>query len=199
MNMPGSEITSDPESCVPQDSSHATPAKQTTLNELRQQLQVVYGQIQEAEYRLSIMYWRLGRLLELARAHFKYGEWNGFLDSQGVDYSRASRARAIYRSFGAEAQVAEMTVDQAYSCRVRRTSRQRASNAAVPCANTVGALLQTITDDARSLAVECRSFTIDEAENALPQIDAVIDLLNELRQSLVTQVDSRQSAVTRAA
>jgi hypothetical protein len=82
-----------------------------------------YRQIIEGEKHLSRPYWRLGNALILAKKSFTHGQWIQYLEEQGIDPTRASKARAIYRTFDNEEAVASLTVDEAYSQRKRQQRR----------------------------------------------------------------------------
>ena len=68
--------------------------------------QTQYQQIVDGETHLTRPYWRLGHALEIAKKSFGHGQWEQYLKSLGIDPTRASKARAIYRTFANEDDVA---------------------------------------------------------------------------------------------
>ena len=84
--------------------------------------QAQYQQIVDNETYLSLPYWRLGHALEIAKKSFGHGQWEQYLKSLGIDPTRASKARAIYRTFACENDVAHLTVEAAYARRRKRQS-----------------------------------------------------------------------------
>lgn len=90
----------------------------------------VYAQLQhriivDGETSLAAVYWRLGHALGLARKDFSRGQWQGYLKKLGIDKTRASKARAIYRTFKEEEQVRGLSVDEAYGRRKRKLAKAK--------------------------------------------------------------------------
>ena len=69
---------------------------------------------------LASLYWRLGLALTLARAKFKHGKWGSYMQSLGIDKTRASKAQAIYKANRNEKDVAGLSVAAAYARRQRK-------------------------------------------------------------------------------
>jgi hypothetical protein len=79
-----------------------------------------HNAIVQGETSLAASYWRLGQVLELARKQLGRGHWSRFLKSLGVHKARASKARAIYRSFPNPETLTGVAVEEAYDQRQPR-------------------------------------------------------------------------------
>lgn len=111
------EANCDDKSCGPQLFISSEPNVEWGVNQLGAVAMAQHQQIVESERHLAVAYWRLGQTLDLAKKNFNYGQWEGFLKTWKIDKTRASRARAIFRTFGGEEQVRSLTVEQAYGQR----------------------------------------------------------------------------------
>jgi hypothetical protein len=96
------------------------PNNQWLPEQLGTYAQTQYQQILDGETHLTRPYWRLGHALEIAKKSFGHGQWEHYLQSLGIDPTRASKARAIYRTFAREDDVAHLTVEAAYAQRCKR-------------------------------------------------------------------------------
>jgi len=114
--------TTDEKGCGPQPFSESQPTKDWTLEQLSNYAKAKYGEIVTHEAGTAARYWSLGYCLSLARQQFTRGQWLPFLRSLGIDETRASKARTIYRTFDNAAAVAEMSVDEAYAARKKTTT-----------------------------------------------------------------------------
>jgi len=117
--MPRSPIS---KSCDPQ-LLNKLPEESWDLETLAQYSRAQGDRINQAEQTLSLLYWRLGAALTYARRHFDHGQWSRYLEQLGIDRTRASKARAIFRTFRSEQFVAGLSVDEAYSKRKRTQKR----------------------------------------------------------------------------
>jgi hypothetical protein len=108
-------------SCGPQLLYDGEPSNEWALEELNIYAQIQYRQILDGEKLLAPAYWRLGNALVLAKKAFRHGKWQQHLKDLGIDKTRASKARAIYRTFAKENDVVGLTVEEAYA---RRTFKQ---------------------------------------------------------------------------
>jgi hypothetical protein len=108
------------ESIVCSSHSFATPDASWAFDQLGQYAQSVDRAITEGERSLTPADWNLGLALELARRQFSYRQWGRFLAGLNVDPTRASKARAIHRTFQSADAVAELSVKEAYQRRKRR-------------------------------------------------------------------------------
>ena len=115
-----------PESCDTQHSPDGTPSAEWAFEQLIAHAQRQHASIAEAEKPLAVLYWRLGKTLEMARSKYKHGSWGKFLESLGIEKTRVSKARAIFKTFPDETDVAGMSADRAYQQRKRkkRSSKQ---------------------------------------------------------------------------
>jgi len=104
----------------PQTLPTGSPTNEWQPEQLSFFAQIQYHQIVDEEARLTRPYWRLGHALELAKKSFGHGQWAQYLKGLGIDQTRASKARAIYRAFAQEADVAKLTVEEAYAQRPRK-------------------------------------------------------------------------------
>lgn len=95
--------------------SHATPL--TRLTELAGE---VHAALVAFEKSATPHYWRLGQILMLARKQVPRGEWADFLAALGIEKTRASKARAIFRTFHTAEGTAGLSVADAYDRRARR-------------------------------------------------------------------------------
>jgi len=107
-------------SCGPQLLPDGEPTNEWGLDELSLYAQIQHHQIIDGEKSLTPSYWRLGQALVLAKEAFNHGQWARYLTDLGIDKTRASKARAIYRTFDNEENVAGLTVEEAYTKRQRK-------------------------------------------------------------------------------
>lgn len=119
-----SQPTSESKSCDPQLSSE-DPQSNWDLDRLRNYARARNDEIDRVEYSLTELYWRLGCALNVARRHFGHGQWGKFLEEQGVDKTRSSRACAIHRTFDSVEAVKDLSVQEAYDRRKRKNSKTR--------------------------------------------------------------------------
>lgn len=65
------------------------------------------------EQSVTARYWRLGRLLSLARKPLTHGQWGGFLKQWKIDKTRAAKAIRIFKEFASAEETAGLTVARA--------------------------------------------------------------------------------------
>ena len=118
----------DEKSCGPQHLVSGEPSSEWAVDELGRYAQMQHQQIADGEKLLTASYWRLGHALELAKMSFNHGQWTKYLDELKIDPTRASKARAIYRTFGEEEEVAGLTVEEAYDQRERQQAKKPEEN-----------------------------------------------------------------------
>ncbi len=104
-------------SCTTQHFPTGTPSQEWTPEQLHVYAQSQHQAILDDERTLALKYWRLGLALSLLRKNFNYGQWEQLLGTLGIEKTKASRARAIARTFTDEAEVAGLTVQEAYERR----------------------------------------------------------------------------------
>jgi hypothetical protein len=105
----------------------------------------IHAEIVEKELPLAPAYWRLGMALDLMRKKYPRGTWAAQLGALGVDKTRACKARKIFKNFRSEAELANLTVDQAYwaaSTEKMRPRTGRSKSTKKPGISTVLRMLQ---------------------------------------------------------
>jgi hypothetical protein len=108
------------EGFAPKPFAEGEPDHSWGLDQLGDYARQQHDAIVQGETSLAGTYWRLGQVLELARKQLARGHWSRFLTSLGVHKVRASKARAIYRSFATPEALAGVAVEEAYDQRQRR-------------------------------------------------------------------------------
>lgn len=163
--------------------SHGTPLAR--LTELASEVNATLTACDKSE---TPHYWLLGQILVLARKQVPRGEWAAYLTTLGIEKTRASKARAIYRAFQSLDETADLSVAEAYERRVRspateRSSRTEAENVAEISAVTVTLprWIYTLADDAERLREEVEFLSATERGTVLDAVDRVMGLLVELR------------------
>jgi hypothetical protein len=97
------------------------PSESWELDRLAEYAKTQHDAIVKGEQTLAPLYWKLGEALHWARKHVPRGHWGRFLDKAGIHKVRASKSRAIYKTFPGPEAVANMAVEEAYGMRERRT------------------------------------------------------------------------------
>ena len=108
------------ESCGPQLIEAEIPSRAWGLDRLSAAAVDEYQRLLNDERFLTPHYWRLGRLLGLARKEFQHGQWGAYLNELGIDKTRAAKAMRIYETFTTEQATSELTVAEAYDRRKRK-------------------------------------------------------------------------------
>ena len=175
----------DEKSCGPQLLRDGEPSNEWGLEELSTYAQMQYRQILDGERLLAPAFWRLGHSLVLAKEAFRHGQWTQHLKDLGIDKTRASKARAIYRSFDKEEDVAGLTVDEAYAERNRKKTAnpEDDANGTAEPKKDVQRLRRSISSIAKRAdkAVHDAAFAApDEAMILIPAIRKAIGQLQEL-------------------
>lgn len=111
---------SETESCGPQLFEAEIPSRAWGLDRLSAAAVEAYQRLLKDERFMTPHYWRLGRLLSLARKEFQRGQWGAYLHELGIDKTRAAKAMRIYETFATEQATSELTVAEAYDRRRRR-------------------------------------------------------------------------------
>ena len=136
--------------------------------------------------------------MEIAKKSFGHGQWEQYLKSLGIDATRASKARAIYRTFACENGVAHLTVEAAYA---QRRKRQRSAPPAKPeaanskkIANVLRKSISKIADRT-GIAVHDAAFASpDEAIVLIPAVRKAIRELQALLEFLEQQAGTTGAA-----
>ena len=83
------------------------------LDQLAHDAELNSRRIDDQAKAVTIDYWRLGCVLELARGNFDRGKWGPWLADRGVSPDRASHARALARAFESPDDFAGLSVENA--------------------------------------------------------------------------------------
>lgn len=190
---------SDTNSCGPQSLSEM-PSHSWELDRLAGYAQQQHAHLIEEEKAVAPNYWRLGMALTLLRKNFGRGQWGMCLVALKIDKTRASKARAIFRTFSAESDMEGLSVEEAYDRRHRprrlskKRSRQRKQRASVEeFLRQVGQELGARIGDAAGLQPH-------DARLLLPALGEVGRQFERLAQQLharsrLRQVDKRQLTI----
>ena len=161
--------------------------------------QTQYQQIVDAETHLTRPYWHLGHALEIAKKSFGHGQWEQYLKSLGIDPTRASKARAIYRTFANANDVEHLTVEEAYARRrkKRSTAPPAVSSKAANSKRSAQVLRKSISKiaDRTGTVVHDAAFaTPDEATILIPAVRKAIRELQTLLAFLEQQAGKSGTA-----
>lgn len=184
--------------CGPQPNVEYEPSHSTPLERLNALATSEHDALVTGERAATSHYWRLGRVLDLARKKVSRGDWANYLKTLGIEKTRASKAKTIYRTFSTVDKVADLSVAQAYEHRVRSPRVKKAENStseADRSARTVSLphWVQTFADDAERLRDEAEFLTEQEARIVLSVLAQAVDLLVELQATLRTRYPESSS------
>ena len=180
------------EGCNTQHVPDGEPTTQWTFEELIAHAQLQHASIAEAEKPLSALYWRLGKALEMARGKYKHGRWGKFLESLGIEKTRASRARAIFSTFPDETDVADMSVDRACKQGSRKkhpTERDDAASRSGPA--TIRSFLKPLVIELDDLYDVVAFLSPAEAKELTPDMDDSRRKFEALCELLRTRVQAK--------
>lgn len=140
-------------------------------------------------------YRNLGHALELARCQFNYRQWGKYLADLSIDPTRASKARAIYRTFPQAEALGNLSVKEAYAQRERKlkSSKTRAKKAkgrkvltAEPVPDFVQSLIDVCRTAERCLAA-AQTASAEQATLFLTALDEAAGELGKVREVLLRQ------------
>jgi hypothetical protein len=201
-----SEDVADKKSCgTPQPLLTNEPTSEWLPDQLSIYAQIQYQQIVDGETRLTQPYWRLGHALGLAKKTFDHGQWAQYLEHLGIDKTRASKARAIYRTFSKEEDVAGLTVEEAYAQRQRKRSATPPAPAAAAVESkksiqslrtSVGKIAQrtgAVVHDAAFAAPEEAVILIPAVRKAIRELEVLLEFL-EQQAAAVSMEDKPEAA-----
>jgi hypothetical protein len=162
------------------------PTNEWGVEQLGVYAQVQYRQIVEEEKHLSCSYWRLGHALSLAKKAFAHGQWERYLEELGIDKTRASKARAIFRTFADEKDVRELSVEAAYAQRRRpRTEEAKeCGTAATAPKKEVEAVRRSVSKLAERTGDVIHAAAFAAPKEALVLIPAVRKAIRQLEELL---------------
>lgn len=177
------------ESCGPQHLDEEQPSRTWGLEKLGEFAQRQQRRIVDGEQALTLVYWLLGQALDWARQQLTRGQWGAYLAELGIDKTRASKARAIFRAFRSLNDVEGQSVEEAYACRSRR--QEQAPRAAKRKPKGKGkalkAFLKDVPKGAEALIHEAVTMRPPEASQLITAIDAAIENLQRLRETLAAK------------
>ena len=168
--------------CGPQLLDCETPSDDWEIGRLGDFAATEHSAILADEIKLAPRYWRLGLALNLARKQFRHGKWMEFLNSYAIDKTRASKARAIHRTFKSEQDLDGLTVDEAYSRRERR--RGERTSDPEDAIQKLRAYLQPLIDCVDDVVNEAQWNPREVVSELLSDVDQAISALERLRQVL---------------
>jgi hypothetical protein len=171
--------------CTPQHFPTGYPTTEWTPEELSAYAQAQHHAILDDERKLAAKYWRLGMALNLLRNNFDHGQWQRLLSEWNIEKTKASRARAIARTFQKEEELAGLTVRQAYDKRVRkqRKSRSKEDRRAVG-SDRLGRFLDHVAKTAEYFIDDAGFAEEAQATILLPAVDEAISKLVHIRDLL---------------
>lgn len=172
-------------SCGTQPFLTQAPSHQWGVDRLGQYAQQQHQVIVDGEKRIAPAYWRLGHSLTLARKQFARGHWSRFLKQWGIDKTRASKARAIFRTFSTEGHVEGKSVEEAYAERPRRQVHAHRRQAKLPAKVTSKVeLVKRFSQDVAALVKHADAADPYEARELLVTVTHAIVQLEELEKEL---------------
>jgi hypothetical protein len=172
-------------SCGPQHSEKKQNSKKETGEQLQQAAIKLHISIQDSEVKLASQYWELGKLLEQLEKLTKHGEWEKRLATMKINKTRASKARAIYRTFQAEderKELEKLTVEQAYSRRsriVKSKDPKDTSNVKLffNLNNRLVEVTEKVIADSEQLSPDVKEELIDQLTESQKILDSLLKTL----------------------
>ena len=183
----------DEKSCDPQLFGD-DPTEEWGIERLGQYAQARHQEIEAEEQSLACTYWRLGLALNLARREFSHGQWTKFLDALGIDKTRASRARAIQRSFDTECSLEGMSVQEAYRCRKRKVRKPSANKERRKKSKQKTTMVDWLFDVCNKADLYCAEADFadsEEASSLLSVIENAVAELTRLQRRLQQRIDAQ--------
>lgn len=183
-------LPSTAECCPAQHCGHANVVSNWARTDWEHYAQERHREILAREEKLSAVYWQLGRALSVIRKDFTYGQWCRYLDQLGIDRPHASKATAIFRSFSAVEQVAELSVAQAYAARRNPNPASAAEGNVAAVAGSpspppqLEKFLTRCSKQAKTQCDQLPSLSADAARHLLPLVIDALERLEGLRRRL---------------
>jgi hypothetical protein len=175
-------------SCEPQPLPEGSPTSKWSLEQLATYAQQKHDAIAEAEKPLAVQYWQLGLALCITREKAKHGKWGQYLKSLGIDKTRASKARAIYKACRTEKEVSGLSVAEAYARRKRKkTQRPQTGPAVMSDKAELREFLKAIRNDAERYYDVAAFLDPPEAPEFLKDVEDTIKKLEKIRDRLRQQ------------
>lgn len=177
--------------CTPQHLPTGHPTAEWLPEELGAYAQAQHQAILDDERQLAVKYWRLGLALNLLRKNFDHGQWERLLHALNIEKSKASRARAIGRTFGKEEDLEGLTVTQAYDKRIRKQRESRSNGIQHTVASApLGRFLEHVAQTAERFIDDAGFAEKAEATVLLPSVNAAIGKLECIRDLLASSCES---------
>jgi hypothetical protein len=179
----------------PQPFPPGEPTNEWGADQLGCYAHVLHQQIEAGEKLLTPAYWRLGKALYFAKKSFGHGQWMRFLQSWGIDKTRAAKARAIYGAFDSDEAVQSISVEQAYQQRLQQPAKaEPAKGHRGSAGQSLGRFTRKVCKQAESLVDEAAFIEPQQALDLLPQLEEAIEGLRRLRQWLQSQAETAGQA-----
>jgi hypothetical protein len=172
--------------CGPQRFDSEIPSDEWNIDRLGEFAATEHGAIVADETTLAPRYWRLGLALDLARKQIRHGKWLHFLELHAIDKTRASKARAIHRTFASEKDLDGLSVEEAYARRERSGGRR--TNESEDAVQKLETHLQALSDCVEKVASEVQGNYREAVAGLLSDLDHAIRDLERLRQVLQSKV-----------
>lgn len=102
----------------------AEPSAKWSIDELGAAAAAELAVLVTNEQSATTRYWRLGRLLSLARKPLTHGQWGLFLKQWRIDKTRAAKAQRIFKRFATAEATAGITVGEACRRNAKPTRRR---------------------------------------------------------------------------
>lgn len=178
----------DDKRCTEQHFIQIEPTAEWLPEQLIAYVHAVQAAIEDDERGLATKYWRLGIALNLLRRSFNRGQWERFLIAAKLDKTKASRSRAIARTFEKESELAGLTVREAYAKRARKprspardtaTSRDQKQPRLARFFQSVAREADALVDEAGFADKAAAAELLNAAETALINVQRLRDLLVE--------------------
>jgi hypothetical protein len=184
-----SKLKSRAKSCEPQ-LLFTEPQASWELPQLAAYASEQHATIVTAEKNLAVHYWLLGAALEIARRICPARQWSDQLKEWGIEKTRATRARAIRRTFADAQAVAELTVEEAFRRRKRKIKslkqrKKRSTSSAVT--ENMNAWLKEICQQADQFRSDKKTVSIQDAKESLALIQFAIDELQGIQRQIESQ------------
>jgi hypothetical protein len=192
--------TIDEKSFDPKLIPEGDPTSEWGIEQLGAYAQLQHRQILDGEKSLSPSYWRLGQALELALKNLPRGHRGKYLEQLKIDKVRASKARAIARTFEKVEEVRDLSVEEAYSQR-RRKQRKGLNEDAPPDSarsKETGELRKFVgfVSTRAEALIDIAGFTEPaDAKELLPPFREAVQRLVDLVRHLERQAEARSSNI----
>lgn len=104
----------------------AEPSAAWSIDELGAAAAAEMAVLVNGEQSVTARYWRLGRLLSLARKPLTHGQWGRFLKQWKIDKTRSAKAMRIFKRFATAEATTGITVAEACERSKKPTRRRKA-------------------------------------------------------------------------